>query len=597
MPQFSGDPDSFAFDDEVPMIEFDQDELILHDSNGKPTLVVDKNRYHAITNSKGKQTKTRTRRKQHQRHSKNSSKSSEDSSTSTLLQPPPLDPSKSATPSESGTPLQPSTPKIIPPLFQFMGAVASRAKDFFSGPVVDLQPPAGLLNAPSDFPTVAGTYDSTMENKEYLKHRQQNSLSQIPFHPPPPQYQASQNNIPRSHAGVYLNQNIGYMQQPEPPIMPSQGFMDTPMFGLPTMSAMLSTEEPKKSKKHRKHKKSKKGSLDESLLQSKLLPVLMLLTGALFSVMISTYRPVVEGPISGVINKMLTNLQTLASLSMTAGGAMLAYKYLGNSAVVEKTDSAGLGAPQSPPMSSIPAAGTSLGDTPGLPDGFPAYPMMAPQQQLWQNQQHMYQGPSVYDNMLGNIYEKKEMVDQKNYFVPAGAYQSKNHSRNPSTLDSNTLSQKLNALAFGSVQDPLGLYTEDDDEYVDFDEGENNGYYKAMPDTPGPYPAPRTTATTLNMMRPEIIELLRRAQNETKTPSSTNSPAPRATSTGVPTASPAPAPKHRKKTSTDASAAKIKSNQSERIKGVEKKAKDFYVDDYACKPYGPPPKRYRGVNV
>ncbi|KAF5093086.1 hypothetical protein D0Z03_002561 [Geotrichum reessii] len=276
---------------------------------------------------------------------------------------------------------------------------------------------------------------------------------------------------------------------------------------------------------------------------------------------------------------------------------MLAYKYLGNSAVVEKTDSAGLGAPQSPPMSSIPAAGTSLGDTPGLPDGFPAYPMMAPQQQLWQNQQHMYQGPSVYDNMLGNIYEKKEMVDQKNYFVPAGAYQSKNHSRNPSTLDSNTLSQKLNALAFGSVQDPLGLYTEDDDEYVDFDEGENNGYYKAMPDTPGPYPAPRTTATTLNMMRPEIIELLRRAQNETKTPSSTNSPAPRATSTGVPTASPAPAPKHRKKTSTDASAAKIKSNQSERIKGVEKKAKDFYVDDYACKPYGPPPKRYRGVNV
>ena len=38
MPQFSNDPDGFAFDDEVPVIELEEDEMILHDESGKPTL-------------------------------------------------------------------------------------------------------------------------------------------------------------------------------------------------------------------------------------------------------------------------------------------------------------------------------------------------------------------------------------------------------------------------------------------------------------------------------------------------------------------------------------------------------------------------------
>lgn len=102
-------------------------------------------------------------------------------------------------------------------------------------------------------------------------------------------------------------------------------------------------------------------------------------------------------------------------------------------------------------------------------------------------------------------------------------------------------------------------------------------------------------------MRPEILELLQRAEQETKTPtSSTGSPLPRTSSTGVPFASTSPAAprsKHKKKASADSTALAKKKPQLERIKGVGNKGKDFYVDDYSCKPYGPPPKRYRGVNV
>ncbi|KAF5101651.1 hypothetical protein D0Z00_000725 [Geotrichum galactomycetum] len=597
MPQFSNNPDGFVFDDEVPVIELDEDEMILHDSNGKPTLVVDKNRYHATTNSHGKQIKIKSRRKQHQHHTKHISRSSDNSSAS-LLQPPPLDYSKSATASEGGSPLQPSTPKIIPPFFQFMGAMASKAKDFFNGSDVTIQPPAELPNA-----------SMPMDDNVYLKqHQKQTSFGQSSFISSAPQYQPNSSNIPGNINGTYLNNGTGYMQQPEIPIMPAQGYMNTPAYGLAPMPTMLGAEEPKKkkNKKHRKHKKNN-SSLEQSLLQSSMFSVLILLAGALLSVMISTYRPTVEGPISGAIDKMLSNLQMFASLIMTTGGALLAYNYLKNSAAVENDDGAGLEAPSLVPMDSIPAAGTSLGETPGMFGSQGGFAMSQPQQpwmQQQQQQQSMYQGyppqgPPGYEAEINDIYAK-EMMDQKQFFVPAGAYDSKKHGRKLSNFD--VLSQKLGGFTPGSVQDPLGLYTDDDDdEYVDEDEFDN--YYKAMPEVPGPYPAPRTTATTLSMMRPEILQLLKRAEQESKTPtSSISSPLPRTASTGVPptlsTPPAVPSSKHKKKASADSSTALVlKKKPLERIKGVGKKSKDFYVDEYACKPYGPPPKRYRGVNV
>jgi hypothetical protein len=453
-----------------------------------------------------------------------------------------------------------------------------------------------------------------MDGKVYLKqHQKQNSLGQTSFISSSSQYQPNPSNIPGNINGTYLNNGACYMQQPEIPIMPAQGYMNTPAYGLAPMSTRLGAEEPKKKHRNKKHRGDKKkkanSSLEQSLLQSSMFSVLMLLAGALLSVVISTYRPAVEGPISGAIDKMLSNLQMFASVIMTAGGALLAYNYIKNSAAVEIAEGAGLGAPSSAPMDSIPAAGTSLGDTPGMfdnQDGFVMdqlqQPWMQPQQQQAMYQGYPPQGPLAYDAVINDFYAK-EMIDQKQFFVPAGAYESKKHRRKPSNFD--ILSQKLGGLTSGSVQDPLGLYTDDDDdEYVDEDEFGN--YYKAMPEIPGPYPAPRTTAATLSMMRPEILELLKRAEQESKSPtSSINSPLPRTASTGVPSTSStpsapaAPSSKNKKKASADSSTALVlkKKPQLERVKDVGKKSKDFYVDDYACKPYGPPPKRYRGVNV
>lgn len=37
--------------------------------------------------------------------------------------------------------------------------------------------------------------------------------------------------------------------------------------------------------------------------------------------------------------------------------------------------------------------------------------------------------------------------------------------------------------------------------------------------------------------------------------------------------------------------------KDERIEGTSKKMEPFYIDAFACKPYGPPPRRYHGVNA
>lgn len=52
----------------------------------------------------------------------------------------------------------------------------------------------------------------------------------------------------------------------------------------------------------------------------------------------------------------------------------------------------------------------------------------------------------------------------------------------------------------------------------------------------------------------------------------------------------------RKKADTDKTE-HAKGKKDERIEGTTKKAEEFYVDDFSCKPYGPPPRRYHGVNA
>ena len=39
-----------------------------------------------------------------------------------------------------------------------------------------------------------------------------------------------------------------------------------------------------------------------------------------------------------------------------------------------------------------------------------------------------------------------------------------------------------------------------------------------------------------------------------------------------------------------------KDSEKERIKGLKKDNQDYFMDEYSCKPYGPPPKRYHGVS-
>lgn len=53
----------------------------------------------------------------------------------------------------------------------------------------------------------------------------------------------------------------------------------------------------------------------------------------------------------------------------------------------------------------------------------------------------------------------------------------------------------------------------------------------------------------------------------------------------------------KKKSDIKGSEGKPKGKANERITATSKKKDEFYVDDYSCKPYGPPPIRYRGVNT
>lgn len=39
-----------------------------------------------------------------------------------------------------------------------------------------------------------------------------------------------------------------------------------------------------------------------------------------------------------------------------------------------------------------------------------------------------------------------------------------------------------------------------------------------------------------------------------------------------------------------------KDSEKERIKGLKKDNQEYFMDEYSCKPYGPPPKRYHGVS-
>ncbi|KAF5096512.1 hypothetical protein D0Z00_002753 [Geotrichum galactomycetum] len=52
----------------------------------------------------------------------------------------------------------------------------------------------------------------------------------------------------------------------------------------------------------------------------------------------------------------------------------------------------------------------------------------------------------------------------------------------------------------------------------------------------------------------------------------------------------------RKKTGGETKGILKKNSDKERIKGLKDGRQDYFMDEYSCKPYGPPPKRYHGVS-
>lgn len=607
------DLSGFATDDEVPMVELSDDEVILRDSNGVATAVVDR------ANFEAPKPKKRTKKSKHQ------------SATNPYSQQPPVDGSPLPPPpglayyQNSPKISQPTTPKEIPPFFQFVGAVAGKAKEFFNGP--PLPSPNVTPSQPNPSPVMYQPGSTRMYQGMPLQNPgmppQKVPFSAFNEYPsfqqqPPPQYNAFGQQPPPE-----------YLQAPEPPMM---GFMNQPSMD----EYYEKPRHKKKSKKHSKHKLKKSKYSDYSdnetgngdLLNSTspLLPVLILLAAGLVY-MLAQNRPPVTGPISAGVDRALANLQIGAIIGMILSAAIIVYKYIGPAALQQ---------PVASPAPSIPVAGSFGTPAAGhvsihhpmsfFPPGMQQQPSMGPPMgQLgthWQGFQQgmpgmpgapggvppMNQGfPMGYQNAMpqgmpgmnaprrmsampgmhapkpihglhsqyspyGAQFEEDDTDDELDY-MPAGSFEARHQQPN--------VPRALRPLRRSPASPPArNLYNIDGLSKEMLEEESKPSYFDHMPVLPGIDDEEIEPALYSSLRQGPDPELLRNTDTKrAKQPKAEK----KKKATNEPT-------EEKKKT-------KNSEKSNERIKGTNKKKENVYVDEYACKPYGPPPKRYRGVNV
>lgn len=527
--------------EEVPMVELSDDEMLYLDSKGTATVILNKQNYES-------------------QELKNRSKTSGgyNADGSPLPSPPGLF-YQNGSPGDSPLMNSPATPKSIPPIFQFMGAVAGKAKEFFGGP-----PPA----------------PSPVSPKKQMSSTQYTSI-------PPPQY------------GAQPKQAFAYNDFPRPPMPPQQfQYYGQKPVGLQPTTGMMGFVDPqmdfnenahhkKKAKKSKKkHSKKSKNSSDSDSkpeLVSTMLLLLIFLSGGLVYMLTGT-RLAVEGPISAAVNRFLGNLQMGAMIAIAASGSLIGFRFYSPKDDSEQPVS-------SPAPSYMCAAGTSFGSSSPLKDPMDVFHNNGGLPGAYWAGQHLPQSgppgympyappapilhPPLYQGMPGGIpapmhrfptdfgYHSDDSDDELD-FIPAGATRRKHAPfkgrRGPGSPMSNPFKIE------GLTQEML-------------DEEQKQSYYEPMP-----Y-APDIDGEEFDLdhqpsyvLRPDP-ELLRQSEKKPVRSSERKPRQKEATPKSSSKKQAAPQPK-----------------VEERVKPTTKST-PVYVDEYACKPYGPPPKRYRGVNV
>lgn len=644
--------DGFVSDDEVPVVELFNDDMVLKDSHGTATAVLDKSNYANNNQQSAKKRSSKNRGQQQQQQQRRQG----NQYGSSPYQPPPglfFQNHPSPTMMDNG----PQTPKVIPPLFQFMGAVADKAKEFFSGPPV-VSPSAASMDPPT--PMSFGA--SKQYPRMYQGQQQQQPLPPYnEYNLPPPGVQ------PFPYNGGPQMQHFGQQQQ-------QNGFMPQPF-----MEDHLDYfEKPprhhkKKSKKHgsSSKKKSKKttnslfnflgsssspsssstdGDNDADTVAMTLIPLLLLLAGGLVYMLTSeNNRPTAIGPISTAVNKALSNLQMGSMIAITMGAAMLGYRIFGSSAS-SPLSSVFSNARDltSSPASFMFAAGTSFapstspsrtlmdqflridangpfvqngglpvglpGGMPGgmpmgMPGGFPGQQVpgsMAPPMGMGMPGGFSYQGmPGGMPGGLphGRIQElplgfgmqyddddDEYDTDDEEEYLPAGAkgykraYGGKHHHNyNDSPLGNSPV--KIDGLSREMLE-----------------EESKSSYYEDMPPLPGIGGNGLMDPSIFSALRegpdPELLALTSKKQKGAGKANKANKANANNANINANNAAPGKVDKNGQITENiyEKKSPKIAAAE-ERIKGTTRKKEKMYVDEFACKPYGPPPKRYRGVNV
>lgn len=561
--------------DEVPVVELSDDDMVYRDSQGTATVVVNQAAYASDP------LKKRSKKK----HRKQSSAKPAFKSPNSMYDLPqnfaPLGLAFQGSPGGVSSMVdEPKTPKQIPPFFQVLGAVAGKAKEFFSGPPV---PEPAVISSPK-------------------AHRKQQSAASPQFYPgmpAPGQFQqkmayGAYPNFPQpqhQYMGTPYAQNVF---PPSPPLLFDQ---PPPMY--------YEQEPKKKSKKHskKKSKKSKSGSNSEGsapdLTSNLVIALIFLASGMVY--MITQNRPVVEGPISAAVDRTLSNLQLGAMAAITCSGAILGWRLFGPGTSSETMNSDD----DTASVLSIPAAGTLVNShspvletrdlfnrmningpmAPGAPwsnQFVPtpgAFPMGSmPYQGFPGMPDQVYGGPprmpGFYPNgahtfpyASGGLGDEDEDSDEEFEYLPAGSLGK--YKKMP-----------FYAQRGAGPDSPITGHVKIDGLTPDMLEEEDKPtFYEPMPPLPGMGDQPIEPVLYNAMRAGPDPELLEQTEDKKK--------------------------QKQKQKGQEASAKKEKkpekkekgSKSDERITGTNKKKEQVYSDEFACKPYGPPPKRYRGVNV
>lgn len=345
------------------------------------------------------------------------------------------------------------------------------------------------------------------------------------------------------------------------------------------------------------------GGLGTDLISSQA-PILVLLVAGLtfFLTRSQSSTAPVEGTGSQTIDSALSSIQQVAMIAILLSALIVAWKFSsGFTLAKDKIPPAGLfpqdfmgfernelppsmfsvgnmqmypfmRAPVMGGMSAFPGPILRPGPMGPVPGGLPGFPNLFPNKEMpimpmgmgmnMGMNMGMGGGPRMFPPHYGldfdfeddddfNDYEDDELYREKLYYLPGGGY-------TPKMAPSFKKEKKPSAPFIPPFKIP-GVSSEM------MKEENKNTYYEPMPPLPGIDDPELESSVFDTLKKGPNKEMLQEVE--------------------------------KKKTFVKGSDSKPKGKANERITATSKKKDEFYVDAYSCKPYGPPPKRYRGVNT